>query len=99
MNQPQPNDSERQIIIGSAAGSRHLPSVDYQETVAPLQDDEIHLRDYLDVLARRKWVVMMKIHSQLKSYYYNFKMTNIIQRLDKKCTSYQLCLYITAKIQ
>ncbi|MCI5208094.1 MAG: DUF1343 domain-containing protein [Candidatus Electrothrix sp. ATG2] len=61
MNQPQPNDTERQIIIVSSASNHHLPAVDYQETVAPLQDEEVHLRDYIDVLVRRKWVVILTL--------------------------------------
>ncbi|MCI5137093.1 MAG: polysaccharide biosynthesis tyrosine autokinase, partial [Candidatus Electrothrix sp. AR1] len=59
MNQPPSNDPERQIIIGPARGRQNLPSVDYQESVAPMEDEEIHLRDYLDVLIRRKWVVLL----------------------------------------
>lgn len=59
MNQPQLNDLERQIIVGSTRGNQNLPSLDYQETVAPMQDEEIHLRDYLDVIIRRKWVILL----------------------------------------
>ncbi|MCI5116693.1 MAG: polysaccharide biosynthesis tyrosine autokinase [Candidatus Electrothrix sp. LOE1_4_5] len=61
MNQSQSNNSDRQIIIGPSPyrGNQNLPSVDYQETVAPMQDEEIHLRDYLDVLIRRKWTVFL----------------------------------------
>ncbi|MCI5122971.1 MAG: polysaccharide biosynthesis tyrosine autokinase [Candidatus Electrothrix sp. AR5] len=59
MNQPQSNNSDRQIIVGPARGHQNLPSIDYQETVAPLPDEDIHLRDYLDVIIRRKWVVLL----------------------------------------
>ncbi|XOF32893.1 MAG: GumC family protein [Candidatus Electrothrix sp. YB6] len=61
MDQPRPNDTERQIIVGSASDSRNLPSVDYQETVARLEDEEIHLRDYIDVVIRRKWVIITSL--------------------------------------
>lgn len=37
--------------------SAHLPSVDVREMV-PVVEDTIHLRDYLDVLIRRKWTVI-----------------------------------------
>ena len=40
------------------ADSQHLPSVDVRE-VMPVVEDEINLRDYLDVLVRRKWVVII----------------------------------------
>jgi capsular exopolysaccharide synthesis family protein len=59
MNQAQPNNPERQIIIGPNRGNQNLPSTDYQETIAPMQDEEIHLRDYLDVIIRRKWSVFL----------------------------------------
>ncbi len=59
MNQAQPNNSEQQIIIGPNRGKQNLPSNEYQETVAPMQDEEIHLRDYLDVIMRRKWSVFL----------------------------------------
>ncbi|RWX45859.1 hypothetical protein H206_00742 [Candidatus Electrothrix aarhusensis] len=61
MNHSQLNDTDRQVMVGvgSANGNQNLPSIDYHETVAPMQDEEIHLRDYLDVLIRRKWVVLL----------------------------------------
>ncbi len=37
--------------------SGHLPSVEVREMV-PVVEDTIHLRDYLDVLIRRKWTVV-----------------------------------------
>ncbi len=36
---------------------RNLPSTDVRELLPPLEE-EIHLRDYLDVLVRRKWTVI-----------------------------------------
>ena len=59
MNQAQPNNSEQQIIIGSTRGNQNLPSTEYQETIASMQDEEIHLRDYIDVIIRRKWTVFL----------------------------------------
>ncbi|MCI5217709.1 MAG: polysaccharide biosynthesis tyrosine autokinase [Candidatus Electrothrix sp. LOE2] len=59
MNKSQLNEIDRQMIVGSADGRHNLPSLDYQETVAPMEDEEIHLRDYIDVIIRRKWVVFL----------------------------------------
>lgn len=59
MNQSQRNEMERQIIVGSASEQNNLPSVDYKEQFAPIQDEEIHLRDYLDVIIRRKLSILL----------------------------------------
>ena len=59
MNQSQGNEMDRQIIVGPANEKNYLPSVDYKEHVAPIQDDEIHLRDYLDVIVRRKLSIFL----------------------------------------
>lgn len=39
------------------ANPRNLPSAEVRELLAPLEE-EIHLRDYIDVLVRRKWTVI-----------------------------------------
>ncbi|WPD21127.1 MAG: polysaccharide biosynthesis tyrosine autokinase [Candidatus Electrothrix scaldis] len=59
MTPAQQNELERQIVIGSSNGNQNLPSTDYKEHIAPLQDEEIHLRDYLDVIVRRKLSVLL----------------------------------------
>jgi len=42
---------------GDPANPRNLPSTEVRELLPPMED-EIHLRDYLDVLIRRKWTVV-----------------------------------------
>lgn len=59
MNVPQPGNRERQLVVGSTGDNQNLPSVDYREIIPPMAEEEIHLRDYLDVLIRRKWVVII----------------------------------------
>ena len=56
-----PNDdpqNRREIVAG---GPTHLPSTFVRETMPSMQEEEIHLRDYLDVIIRRKWVVLITI--------------------------------------
>ena len=50
-------DAENVPVV-QGSDPQHLPSVDVREVI-PVADDEIHLRDYLDVLVRRKWVVII----------------------------------------
>lgn len=50
--------NRREIVAG---GSTHLPSTYVRETMPAMQEEEIHLRDYLDVIIRRKWVVLITI--------------------------------------
>ena len=59
MIEPQPNDQERQLVVNPRSNNRNLPSVDHREMIPPAPEEEIHLRDYLDVLIRRKWVVII----------------------------------------
>ncbi len=59
MIDPQSNNQERQLAVNSTSNSANLPSVDYREVIPPTPEEEIHLRDYLDVLIRRKWVVII----------------------------------------
>jgi len=48
----------RNVVVAQEA--THLPSTYVRETM-PFMEEEIHLRDYLDVLIRRKWVVLVTI--------------------------------------
>ena len=46
-----------QVDQAAQANPRNLPSADVRELLPPLEE-EIHLRDYIDVLVRRKWTVI-----------------------------------------
>jgi capsular exopolysaccharide synthesis family protein len=59
MNQSQYNDMDRQLVVGSSIDNQNLPTVDYREIIPQMAEEELHLRDYLDVLLRRKWVVII----------------------------------------
>jgi capsular exopolysaccharide synthesis family protein len=59
MNESHPNDPDQQLVANPSAGTQNLPAVDYREMIPPPPEEEIHLRDYLDVLIRRKWVVII----------------------------------------
>lgn len=39
----------------------HLPSTFVRETMPHFDEDEVHLRDYIDVILRRKWVVLITL--------------------------------------
>ena len=39
-------------------GGSNLPSVDYREVIPDHNKEEIHLKDYLEVLLRRKWLII-----------------------------------------
>ncbi len=54
-NQSQYPKSENQLLVRDQ--QQNLPSVDVREVVPEFQD-EIDLRDLLDVLIRRKWIVI-----------------------------------------
>ena len=55
--QHQYPDTDHQLMRRDNNQQHYLPSVDVRELAPPLQD-EIDLRDYLDVLIRRKWAVV-----------------------------------------
>jgi len=59
MNESRPNDPDQQLVVRPDTTGSNLPAVDYQELVPREAEEEIHLRDYLDVLIRRKWVVIL----------------------------------------
>lgn len=61
MRESQQNEpvSERQLVAGDRQ-NRNLPSVDYREIIH-LEEDEINLRDVLDVLVRRKWTIIIAL--------------------------------------
>lgn len=58
-NELPENNIENHEIALRTQGS-HLPSTDVR-TVMPEWEDEIHLRDYLDVLLRRRWAVIVTL--------------------------------------
>ncbi|MCL7488975.1 MAG: polysaccharide biosynthesis tyrosine autokinase [Desulfobulbaceae bacterium] len=39
----------------------HLPSTHVRETIPYFDESEVHLRDYIDVVLRRKWVVIITL--------------------------------------
>jgi len=41
-----------------AETGRNLPSTDVHDSVPPWSEDEVNLRDYLDILIRRKWLIL-----------------------------------------
>jgi len=45
----------RAVAVG---GERYLPSTEVRDAVPQWAGDEVNLRDYLDVLIRRKWLVL-----------------------------------------
>jgi polysaccharide biosynthesis transport protein len=50
-------ESRKEIVVQDIS---HLPSTFVHETM-PFMEEEIHLRDYLDVIIRRKWVVLVTL--------------------------------------
>ncbi|MCK5915783.1 MAG: hypothetical protein KAG92_06560, partial [Deltaproteobacteria bacterium] len=52
------NNDNQLAIPHDPNNPRNLPSTDVRELLPPDLEEEIHLRDYLDVLVRRKWVVI-----------------------------------------
>jgi len=48
---------ETEIGLTTSTGERMLPSTEFRESV-PDMDEEVSLSDYLDVLLRRKWLVV-----------------------------------------
>jgi capsular exopolysaccharide synthesis family protein len=50
-----PRDSDS-LLPPARIGQTTLPSTEFRESV-PQMDDELDLRDYLDVLVRRKWLI------------------------------------------
>ncbi len=60
-HQTEPIDNageDRQAMV--AAGETHLPSTRVYETMPPVEE-EINLRDYLDVILRRRWVIIITL--------------------------------------
>ncbi len=41
-----------------SGGSGHLPSTELRQAAAEWDAEEVHLRDYLDVIFRRKWLIV-----------------------------------------
>jgi capsular exopolysaccharide synthesis family protein len=41
-----------------AESGRNLPSTDVYDSAPPWAEDEVNLRDYLDILIRRKWLIL-----------------------------------------
>ena len=56
--EPGQFDSQvEELSLTTASGERMLPSTEFRESV-PDMDEEISIKDYLDVLLRRKWFVL-----------------------------------------
>lgn len=51
-----PNDQP--VALYASAAGNNLPSTDFRESVPDAFEEEINLRDYIDVLLRRKWIVI-----------------------------------------
>jgi len=67
-NQPEFSEDtppQRHDLV--SGGPTHLPSTFVRETMPAMQEEEIHLRDYLDVIIRRKWVVLITILATFSS--------------------------------
>jgi len=62
MNQNDPysdiNSPDQQLTVRNPT-SHNLPSVEVREVVARHVEEEIHLRDYLDVILRRRWTIVI----------------------------------------
>ena len=54
--QPKPIDDHFPAL--SETGSQNLPSTDIRNVIPEWDAEEVHLRDYLDVLLRRKWLII-----------------------------------------
>ncbi len=55
-NHPHPNE---QLVVQQEQS--HLPSTYVRETMPHIDEGEVHLRDYIDVVFRRKWVVIITL--------------------------------------
>jgi capsular exopolysaccharide synthesis family protein len=53
------NQFDREIMVQQEQS--HLPSTFVRETMPYFDEGEVHLRDYLDVIYRRKWVVIVTL--------------------------------------
>ena len=45
-------------LIHSSGNDQNLPSTDFRESIPEIFEEEIHLRDYIEVIVRRKWLVL-----------------------------------------
>jgi capsular exopolysaccharide synthesis family protein len=53
------DQNSRQVAVQQEQS--HLPSTFVRETMPYFEEDEVHLRDYIDVVLRRKWVVIITL--------------------------------------
>jgi len=53
-NKAQSNGIDREPVIVN----ENLPSTEFQENIPPWEEHEIHFRDYLDVIVRRKFLII-----------------------------------------
>ena len=44
--------------IPGSSGYETLPSTEYRHPIPEWEGEEVHLRDYLDVIFRRKWIII-----------------------------------------
>jgi len=50
--------SDQSAAMYPSTAGNNLPSVDYRESLPDAFEEEINLRDYIEVMLRRKWVVI-----------------------------------------
>ena len=53
-NKAQSNGSDREPVIVN----ENLPSTEFQENIPPWEEHEVHFKDYLDVIIRRKFLII-----------------------------------------
>jgi len=51
-------ENKTPAIFNPAHNDHNLPSTDFRESIPENFEEEIHLRDYLEVIMRRKWLVL-----------------------------------------
>lgn len=64
MKQSQPNPRYHDYANHQVAvqpDPSHVPSTVVRETMPYLEEGEVHLRDYIDIIIRRKWVVIITL--------------------------------------
>lgn len=52
------SDNNMPVKTSDAGRQQFLPSTEYRSAIPGKVEEEIHLRDYLEVILRRKWVVL-----------------------------------------
>jgi capsular exopolysaccharide synthesis family protein len=52
------SDDRGTAVALAGASNANLPSTEFREAVPSWEGEEVHLRDYLEVLVRRKWLIL-----------------------------------------